>query len=1190
MTRLEFNKSLAPRAGKPIAISELLRRLESVHGELQRFDQGDVDLTTLEKVAKELISNNLIKHKDKGVRAYTASCLADVLRLFAPDAPYTVGQLQIIFHHFVSQLKELADNESPYFAQYYYLLESLSQVKSVVLVADLPNGEAIMSELFQMFFDMAKPEGLKNLEFHMTEILVQLIEESPTIPRDVVTMILAQFLRTAVSLHQSSVPNQNQSVRSKVQTRLTQQIPPAYSMAKTICINCSDRMARQVSQYFTDVIYDMSTKTSSEEVSETDLTELRKAHSLIVEIWKASPDVLLTVIPHLEQEIFLENVDMRLIATQTIGLIAGEIPGRVNFISSHPSCWEAWLGRQNDKSFAVRAQWAQGCAFIIGNRLDVVKGTVEGLGRSLVDIDDRVRLAACRAIGDLDYKTIVLKFKSEQVLKNLAERVRDLKTNVRTEAISVLGNLYDLAYDDIAANDEEIIRILGWIPSRIFELIYVNSPEMNLLMDLCIHEKLMPFDIDDKRRVTRMLTVVRYLDEKLRKVFKLMANRQKGLSNILNLFVQLCEKYNGGVCDDPEGPIRTKLDQTVKCLADMLPDPIKIETTLNKFVDRNDRRMYKLIRDCISSESEYKIVYKAISEFKSKAEQIAGLESFVVILYRSSPIWYSRSNMANIIAISKDSGSDGLLLTARELLKDVSESMPAVLKVHIRDLIQEIQTSTPGGSGNVNTLKACAEYAKSYPDDLKVDKPFIDSLLTLATKGDATEAKYAVIVLMQTKRKIAYARELLGVYLPLSVKSEDVLAHLAGLASLVLWMPGLVEPEIDRLTAILIKEVLLQNRIKHSPEDKTWVDDLRLDQWTKSKVLALQILVNRVRAAKDAELADEIAQPVLKLLISLITNGGEMSRSKDTPAYTQSRLRLCGGLYLLKLAKLSRYERMIQAKDINSMGLLVQDKEFQVRSDFVDKLKKYLSRNLLAERYMPLVFLMAYEPEEESKQEVAMWIRARTAKLQQLKKTEMERNFARLLHLLAHHPDFGTSVEDMLDFTQYILYYLNSVATIQNVSLIFYFAQRVKQVRDAVSPNDSEKLYYMSDLGQAVIRRYVDAHGWSIQTWPGRAPLPGDLFKAIQSSKDAQEIARTVYLQDGIAEKLSGLIKTRAASRPAKTANPTNEGVEESLTMNTEIDKKGVNRKSQNSKRKSVGDRGSSKKKRVAASDDEYED
>ncbi len=59
------------------------------------MDQDQVDLDSLKGVTRDLINANLIGHKDQGVRAYVACCISDLLRLYAPDAPYTVRELKV---------------------------------------------------------------------------------------------------------------------------------------------------------------------------------------------------------------------------------------------------------------------------------------------------------------------------------------------------------------------------------------------------------------------------------------------------------------------------------------------------------------------------------------------------------------------------------------------------------------------------------------------------------------------------------------------------------------------------------------------------------------------------------------------------------------------------------------------------------------------------------------------------------------------------------------------------------------------------------------------------------------------------------------------------------------------------------------------------------------------------------------
>lgn len=93
--RLRFNEPISWRAGRQIPVADLLRRLESLAAELRELDQEDTDRDSLTKVSQELANGHLLGHRDKGVRAWTACCVVDILRLCAPDAPFTGNQLKV---------------------------------------------------------------------------------------------------------------------------------------------------------------------------------------------------------------------------------------------------------------------------------------------------------------------------------------------------------------------------------------------------------------------------------------------------------------------------------------------------------------------------------------------------------------------------------------------------------------------------------------------------------------------------------------------------------------------------------------------------------------------------------------------------------------------------------------------------------------------------------------------------------------------------------------------------------------------------------------------------------------------------------------------------------------------------------------------------------------------------------------
>ncbi|KAL2200920.1 hypothetical protein P885DRAFT_26537 [Corynascus similis CBS 632.67] len=95
MVRLQFKEPLTWRPGKAIPLDTLLKRLDQLTRELAEMDQETTDPSSLTKVAKEVASHQLLNHKDKGVRAYTACCVVDILRLCAPDAPFTPSQLKV---------------------------------------------------------------------------------------------------------------------------------------------------------------------------------------------------------------------------------------------------------------------------------------------------------------------------------------------------------------------------------------------------------------------------------------------------------------------------------------------------------------------------------------------------------------------------------------------------------------------------------------------------------------------------------------------------------------------------------------------------------------------------------------------------------------------------------------------------------------------------------------------------------------------------------------------------------------------------------------------------------------------------------------------------------------------------------------------------------------------------------------
>ncbi|KAI0875113.1 armadillo-type protein [Hypoxylon argillaceum] len=1252
LVSLQFKEQLSWRAGKPIATGELLRRLEKLSKELADMDQETVDKDSLHGVAKDLASHHLLAHKEPGVKAYVAACLVDILKLCAPEAPFTPKQLKEIFTLFVRVILPTLWNPShAYNTQHKYALASLADVKSILLINDVNNSEELLLELFSTFFDgisgsyKSSPgeQVAKDVEFHMTEVMVILIDESASLPPSVLDVIMAQFLRAAPrgGHREKTDPNGTQT------TLLPKEEPEAYVMAKTVCNSCPDRMARYVGQYFSDVIMDVSGKgghtngqkddeQSDDEAapsgpSEADFKELRKAHQLMRELWRAAPTVLPNVIPQVDAELSADNVSLRLLATETLGdMISGigaagpppppvldpaayptlklsdEVPDHpaasilttpispLSFAQTHPQAFQNFVGRKNDKSPLIRAAWTAGVGYIvstsaggIGLSREDESVFITGLRDKLNDNDEKVRLAAVTAIETFSFRDIVLKLaalggitKEGSVLFTLADRCRDKRSSVRVEAMALLGKLWGVASSEIAAGQEAVISALSGIPSRIFKTFYANDLELNVLLERVVYECLVPLSFppppkakaskstngqspsqstnesnydQDKIRAERILLLVKDMDSSARKAFNALQARQPQFSKVLENLVRQCDLFNGGNPDaDPER-ITLNLKKTAQYLGQFLPDPIRVEADLHNFANWHDRRSYQLIRFAVSSESDFKTMHRAIKELVKRVQGSPKphiLDTLLPLLYRSAYILFNKSHLSTFMDCSK-SDKDGLGAAAQEITTEISQHIPDLFKSHVVQICKDLvdgapKADEPNDVTMVEKLKACSSYSKKYPTELPDDRKFTQALMRYALFGrPAKSTKYAINVLMARKddNSLVSATDLLQkVTQDWAYGTSHFLNKIAAVAQLELLAPTVTADANDEIIDMAINQILRQVRTEATDSDPEWVSDAEIDEECQVKLLALKMVVNHVRGIHDLEEAKELAPRVFKLLRTLLKSQGEFCKTQDTPKHHKARLRLLAGQLLLKLCTLKHFEELLSPVDFNQLALVTQDGCANVRQLFVGKLQKYLVQNRLRARFYTMIFLTAFEPLAESKNQIETWIRSRARFFREAKQNVMESTMGRLLSLLAHHPDFSPEAEDLVDHARYLLFYVSNVATEANFGMIFKYAERVKQTLDGIDRSKSDRLYILSDLAQSVLRKWQERKNWSFQAFSNKIGLPVGLYTALPSHQAAQEIAEKQFLPEGVDRQLDDLLRSLDKKKKRKSVDERAEG------------------------------------------------
>ncbi|CAG8667188.1 13334_t:CDS:10, partial [Cetraspora pellucida] len=546
----------------------------------------------------------------------------------------------------------------------------------------------------------------------------------------------------------------------------------------------------------------------------------------------------------------------------------------------------------------------------------------------------------------------------------------------------------------------------------------------------------------------------------------------------------------------------------------------------------HDTRLYKLIRDCMDPQSDYKTVRQSAKDVLKRIEQIAppSLETFSILIRRISLTIINKDLIPFLVTKLKSTHSElqsENSIVAHELFKDISSRFPAILKPHIEQLIRALKEDEDSLIVD-DSLEALSKLSIAFPDETPQDKESIQRLMDYALEGSCLQAKFATIVLSHARHKQQICGELLNKIVPkLSITSPNILAHLSVLSQCVLYSPKIYEEKSDVITNFVVKQLIMKSNYKAILESEVdWVDDDELDDECKTKVLGLKVLVNRLVAVSETEAAADVAKPVFKLLWTLIRGGGEILPDKST-----SRLRLAAARSILKLVQKKIYDGMITVEQFQELALMIQDPCHQVRLAFASRLVKYCGGYQLHARFLSIFFLIAHDPMKEIKDMVKVFLSrysqtARTIRSDNSMLIDM--TLARLIHLLSHHPDFSCELAGLREFTIYIDFFLDTIANRENIQFLFHIATRLKQVRDSQSLDQCENIYTLSDLAQYLIQAKCKAHSWPLAPFLGQSTLPPELFKNIPNAEVASEIMKKNYIPN---EFLRELEKTHGSSQ-----------------------------------------------------------
>lgn len=380
-------------------------------------------------LADALSTDRFITHHDDAVKLFTACCMAELLRICAPDPPVSQRKLAQLSSLFIEQLAVLVSSSDPFESFRFSLLEQLATVKTFVIFCD---DDAFVCDVFACFYAIVRSHQSEKSRQYLAAILISLLDEADGLRKDVLDAMIAplvpalRYSTAAVALAESVLYGASGFVQV-----------PLCSM-----LNESLRCLQTVKGLGTPEKKHPSRRKSPGKRRLTDDDASLKPHlsehhehiaQLLVSINRIAPDVLIYVIPSLETLLESSDHNIRLASVQ---ILARLFTSRVDVIDSYPSLFAEFLNRQRDVNAHIRAQVAMSLGALIVSHPKHAHDLIKMLEDRAIDKDDHVRCVALESVGKCFHRA------SDSLLRVLASRLCDRKAQVRKAALAQICHLF----------------------------------------------------------------------------------------------------------------------------------------------------------------------------------------------------------------------------------------------------------------------------------------------------------------------------------------------------------------------------------------------------------------------------------------------------------------------------------------------------------------------------------------------------------------------------------------------------------------------------------------------------------------------------------------------------------------------------------------------------------------------------
>ncbi|KAL5574829.1 hypothetical protein UlMin_016528 [Ulmus minor] len=1073
------------------ALVKLLKQAATCLSELDQTPATSI-LDSMQPLLNAVVKPELLKHQDKDVKLLVATCICEITRITAPDAPYSDDILKDIFCLIVSTFGGLRDTSGLSFGRRVVILETVAKYRSCVVMLDLECDD-LVKEMFNTFFSVASDEHPESVLSSMQTIMVVLLEESEDIQEDLLFSILSVLGRNKKDVTMA-----------------------ARKLAMNVIEQCAGKLEADIKQFL------ISSMSGDSKTAKYPLDY----HEVIYDVYRCAPQILSGVVPYLTGELLTDQLETRLKAVGLVGDLFA-LPGSVISEAFQP-IFSEFLKRLTDRVVEVRMsvlEHVKSC--LLSNPLrDEAPQIISALCDRLLDFDENVRKqvvavisdVACHALSSVPHDTVKL----------VAERLRDKSLLVKKYTLERLADIYRV-YCMKFADGSMTSYEYDWIPGKILRSFYDKDFRSDVIESvLC--GSLFPNEFSIKDKVRHWVRLFSVFDKVEIKALEKVLEQKQRLQQEMQRYLSFRQMYQDG--DAPE--IQKKVLFCFRIMSRSFADPAKAEENFQILDQLKDANIWKILTNLVDSNTSF----QQASAFRDDLLKILGVKHRLydflsTLCVKSSYLLFDKEHVKELLEAAAYKSSDNLLYTSScmNLLVILARFSPILLSGAEEELINFLKEDDEVIREGV--LHVLAKAGGTIREQLAVSSSSIDLMLEkVCLEGSRRQAKYAVHALAAITKddglkslSVLYKRlvDMLEekTHLPAVLQSLGCIAQTA--------MP-VFETRETQIEEFIINKILKCNSKPEGGAKASWNERSDL---CSLKIFGIKTLVKSYLPVKDAHVRSGI-DGLVEILRNILSFG-EISNDIESSSVDKAHLRLASAKAVLRLSK--HWDHKIPV-DVFHLTLRTSEISYlEARRLFLSKVHQYIKDRLLDGKYACAFLLDIFGSKpadfQEEKQNLADIIqmyhqtKARQHNIQNDANSLTaypEYLLPYLVHALAHHS--CPNVDECKDVKAFELLYrqlylilsmlvhrdedvkseANSTAVQESIFAIVSIFKNIKQSEDIVDVAMSKNSYAICDLGLSITKGLAPKEYEELGL-TASVPLPTLMYKPYEKKGEEDSVA-----------------------------------------------------------------------------------